>query len=99
MDRLEEFEEITVRVAEITAEKDQAYGSAFDRSGEIIKILFPSGIPFDQYDDMLAVTRVIDKMFRIAKDRDALGEDPWKDIMGYALLSVARNNRKKKGRP
>jgi hypothetical protein len=38
---------------------------------------------------------VIDKLKRIATDRDALGENPWKDIMGYSLLAVA--NHKEQG--
>ncbi len=30
--------------------------------------------------------RILDKCFRIATHRDALGEDPWQDVAGYALL-------------
>ena len=37
-----------------------------------------------------AVVRVLDKLFRIATDRDALGESPWRDIAGYGLLGARR---------
>ena len=38
---------------------------------------------------MLAVTRVVDKLFRIANRRDAFGENPWQDIAGYGILGTA----------
>lgn len=66
--------------------KQAAYGDSFGRSGEILRILYPQGIRPEQYRDALAVTRVVDKLFRIATDRDALGESPWRDICGYSLL-------------
>ena len=56
----------------------------------MIRALYPDGIPSDKLDDALAVIRVVDKLFRIATDRDAMGESPWRDIAGYALLAVAR---------
>jgi len=77
-------------VAELVSEKNAAYGDSFSRSGEVLKILYPSGVRPDQYGDMLALVRVIDKQFRIAAKKDAFGESPWRDILGYALLSVVR---------
>ena len=38
---------------------------------------------------MLAMTRIIDKLFRIATHKDAFGESPFKDIAGYGILGVA----------
>lgn len=66
--------------------KNKAYGDSFHRSGEIIHILYPHGIRPDQYGDMLAMIRVIDKMFRIANRKAAFGENPWMDIAGYGIL-------------
>jgi hypothetical protein len=40
---------------------------------------------------MLAVTRIVDKLFRIATDKDAFGENPFKDIAGYGILGI--NNK------
>jgi hypothetical protein len=41
---------------------------------------------------LLAVTRIIDKLFRIATDEKAFSEDPWADIAGYAILMVGQEN-------
>ena len=37
---------------------------------------------------MLAITRVVDKLFRIANRKDAFGENPWQDIAGYEESEV-----------
>ena len=90
------FQEIGTAVGKLVQEKNEAYGDAFLRVGEVLRILYPEGIGLDQYDDMLAITRVLDKLFRIATDKDAFGETPWQDVCGYAILSIARDNAKRK---
>ena len=70
--------------------KNRAYGNSFARSHEILRVLFPSGIRPEQYPDALAIVRIIDKLFRIATDRDALGESPYRDVAGYGLLGASR---------
>ena len=45
---------------------------------------------------MLGITRVIDKLFRIANRKEAFGENPWEDIAGYGLLGVANEVDEKK---
>lgn len=87
------FKETAVEVATLVEEKSAAYGDSFGKSGAIVKILYPNGIPVDQYDDALALVRIIDKMFRIATKKDAFGEDPWRDILGYALNAAARKQQ------
>lgn len=77
-------------IAATVAEKNAAYGDSFAKAGDILAILYPAGIAPNQYADALAVVRVIDKLFRVATDRDALGESPWRDIAGYALLACER---------
>lgn len=81
---------IAESIAATVAEKNAAYGDSFARSGEVMAVLYPNGIAPSQYADALAVVRVVDKLFRVATDRDALGESPWRDIAGYALLAVER---------
>ena len=93
------FQEIGTAVGKLVQEKNEAYGDAFLRVGEVLRVLYPKGISLDQYDDMLAITRVLDKLFRIATDKDAFGETPWQDICGYAILSIARDNAKRKDQP
>ena len=89
------YEEEGQKIGKLVDEKNHAYGDSFRLSGNILKVLYPKGIKLEQYDDMLAVIRVIDKIFRIATDRDALGEDPWTDIAGYAILRVRQSNKER----
>lgn len=87
------YSEIGADVGALVERKQAAYGDSFGKSGEVMRILYPAGIPPEKLDDALTVVRVLDKLFRIATDRDALGESPWRDVAGYALLSVARIER------
>lgn len=75
--------------------KQAAYGDSFGKSGEIMRILYPGGIPLEKLEDALTVVRVVDKLFRVATDRDALGENPWRDVQGYALLATERIEARK----
>lgn len=88
------FKDIAAEVGQLVTDKNAAYGDSFSRSNEVISILYPDGIRPDQYEDFLTVIRVIDKLFRIATRKDAFGESPWTDVMGYALLAVARERVK-----
>ncbi len=42
---------------------------------------------------MLAITRIIDKLFRIATKKDAFGESPFKDIAGYGILGISNDDQ------
>ena len=87
------FEEEASKIAKIVGEKQLAYGDSFKKTQQILLILYPEGIPIAAYNDALALTRVLDKIVRIATakgEKDALGEDPWTDIMGYSLLSLCK---------
>jgi hypothetical protein len=92
------YESLGAEVGRLVATKQRAYGDAFGRAGPIMRILYPRGVPPAALDDALAVVRVLDKLFRIATDRDALGESPWQDIVGYGLLALARTNRERSAR-
>ena len=85
------IEEIGLSIIKLVTEKQAAYGDSFGKSGQILAILYPDGIRPDQYDDALAITRIIDKLFRIATDKDAFEESPYKDIAGYGLLGAAKD--------
>jgi hypothetical protein len=88
------YEEQAEQLGKLVAEKNQAYGSSFAEAHHILKVLYPSGIQPDQYTDALAMIRVIDKFFRIANKKDAFGENPWRDIAGYAILGVVNGLQK-----
>ena len=85
------FEKIATEIGKLVDEKNVAYGSSFLKSEKILKILYPDGINPEQYKDMLAVTRIVDKLFRIATQKEAFGESPFKDIAGYGILGVAND--------
>jgi len=85
---LRSFVEIGQSVGELLAKKNAAYGDSFAKSGAVLAQMFPNGVPVDKFQDMLAITRIIDKLFRVATDKAAFSEDPWMDIAGYAVLAV-----------
>lgn len=84
------YVKLAASIGQLVAEKQVAYGDSFGKSGAVLRILYPEGIALAQLDDALTIVRVLDKLFRIATDKDAFGESPWKDIVGYGLLAVAR---------
>lgn len=88
-----DFVQIGTEIGKLVNEKNKAYGDAFAQSGAILRVLYPNGIQSGQFEDALGVCRVVDKLFRIATAKDALGESPWRDIAGYGLLGVARDQQ------
>lgn len=88
------YKQLGEEVGSLVDEKNAAYGSSFAESHKILSVLYPNGIKPEQYMDALAITRVIDKLFRIATKKDAFGESPWRDIAGYALLGIANGSNK-----
>jgi len=97
VDDRSEYEEIGAGVGKLVALKQRAYGDSFGRSAEVLRVLYPDGVAPDQYGDMLAVCRIIDKLFRIANNKDAFGESPYSDIVGYGILGVARDRLREGG--
>ena len=93
-----DYEKIGKDIGRLCAEKNEAYGDSFGQACRILEVLYPEGVRPEQYRDALAITRVIDKLFRLANQKDAFGESPWKDICGYAILGVA-NDEHEKGSP
>ena len=85
------FEKIGTEIGQLVDQKNEAYGSSFEKSEQILKVLYPNGIEPSQYQDMLAITRILDKLFRISTRKDAFGESPFKDIAGYGILGVAND--------
>lgn len=90
-----DFSKIGQQVGKLVAEKQAAYGDSFGRSGDCLRQMFPDGIRPDQYDDLLTVARILDKLFRIANNPDAFSENPYQDIVGYGLLGMRRHDDKK----
>ena len=88
---LSKYEILAAEIGKLTETKNKAYGNSFAKASLMLKVLYPDGIPPESYGDALAITRVIDKLFRLATRKNAFGESPWKDICGYALLGMAND--------
>jgi hypothetical protein len=86
------FDRIGARVGQLVHDKQLAYGDSFGRSGECLRQMFPEGIQPNQYDDLLTIARILDKLFRIANNPTAFDENPYQDIVGYGLLGMKRHS-------
>jgi len=84
------YSQLGAEIGLLVGEKQISYGDSFGKSGAVLRILYPDGIRKDQYDDMLTLARMLDKMFRIANDPHAFGENPYRDLTGYSLLGAKR---------
>ena len=87
------FKALAERIGQLVDEKNQAYGNSFDDCGQFLKLLYPNGIPTDKFGDMLCIVRIFDKLKRIATKKDAFGESPYGDIVGYGLLGLEKDER------
>jgi len=92
---MNQFTTEAINLAELVTKKQIAYGDSFGRSAKVIAVLYPDGIRREHFQDALAVIRIIDKLFRIANQKHAFDEDPWRDIAGYALLGVVKKQTEK----
>lgn len=84
------YEDLGSDIGKLVAEKNRQYGDSARKSGAIMRILYPNGIPAHAADDALLTVRVLDKLSRISErgpdGKDLGGESPWKDVAGYGLL-------------
>lgn len=88
------FETVGKEIGQLVEQKNAAYGDAFGQANKVLEALYPDGVKPEQYLDLLAIVRVVDKLFRIANKKDAFGESPWRDICGYAILGTANDANK-----
>jgi hypothetical protein len=89
------YEELAKKVGQLVDEKNKAYGNSFADVGEFLKILYPDGVSPESYTDMLCVVRIFDKLKRIATNKNAYGESPYRDLAGYALLGLLKDEETK----
>lgn len=85
------YEAFALRLARLVAEKQVAYGDSFQHTRGVLKLLFPHGVPVERYNDLLTITRIIDKLFRVANQKDYGGENPYQDIAGYAIRAACED--------
>lgn len=93
------YRSLGAQIGVIVEEKNKTYGDSYNRGGDVIRVLYPNGIRPDQYDDVLAMARIVDKLFRVATrdplQTDPAGESPWLDLAGYGLLGASRDESKR----
>ena len=88
--RWEHYADLGREIGELVAAKQAQYGDSFGDCPKLLAILYPNGIRPDQYQDVLTVVRMLDKLKRIATRHESDTESPYVDLMGYALLAEAR---------
>lgn len=86
---MKDFHNIAREIADIVEQKQLAYGDSFSKAPQILKILYPDGIELEDYENALLLVRILDKINRIATNReDLMDESPFADILGYCLLAL-----------
>lgn len=82
-----DYEKMGQLIGSLVAMRQVQYGDSYHKAGQVLAILYPNGVKPEQYQDMLAVVRVVDKLFRVANGNQG-AENAWGDIAGYGLLGV-----------
>ena len=93
------YKDLGYELGALLEEKQRAYGNVFSVTPAIIGLLFPDGIPVLAYRDLLTLVRILDKVGRIttaAGRGDPMGEDPWRDIAGYAMLALGQREEQQR---
>jgi hypothetical protein len=90
------YKKLGAEIGDLVTAKQIQYGDSAGRAGQILAVLYPSGVPRHAYDDALLIVRCLDKFSRIAQrgddGKDLGGESPWKDIAGYGLLGWQKDD-------
>lgn len=102
---LSDHETIALEVADLVDEKQKAYGDSVGKSERIMEILledYDNGdgtytIPKALLAHLLYQIRIIDKQNRVFSnpEQDLMDESPYADILGYALLMLAKQEKEK----
>ena len=82
------FEQRGQKIGALVDSKQAQYGDAIQASEEILRVLYPDGVPANKQGDMLLIVRIIDKLCRLTRGNGEGGEDAWADIAGYGLLGM-----------
>jgi len=87
----EYYKKIANNIAKLLVKKEKAYGNAYANLPKILETLYPDGVQVKDYDKLLFITRVLDKINRIANNDNS--EDPFQDICGYSLLAMRERDK------
>jgi hypothetical protein len=85
-------------IIKLLDETNRAYGNSTEKSAKILGILYPNGVHPAKLHDVRCMISILDKLSRIATDKDAFGESPWRDVAGYAILAYRHDLEEHKER-
>ena len=89
------YKDLGQEVGQFTDDKREQYGDSVSFVSAALHHACPDGIPPYQYDNVLLCARMLDKVCRIltrgADGLDKGSESPYKDLAGYALIGVAKD--------
>ena len=88
---MKDYQQIAEKLVSTLEEKRKAYGDGFSGVPEILKILYPHGVLPEDYENLLTLTRILDKIYRISNNDTT--EDPWLDIAGYSFLAMRERTK------
>lgn len=90
-----QYNKLGESIGKLVDEKQRQYGNSVGKSAKILATLYPNGVPEHAYSDLLLIVRMLDKLCRIAQrgenGKDLGGESPFRDLAGYGLLGVAKD--------
>jgi len=95
LSKVKNFRELGEEIGHMTDVKNEKYGDSFNEAHRILEVLYPNGVKPKDYKNMLGITRVLDKLFRLSKG-DQGTESAWRDIVGYGLLGEQDYQKTKK---
>lgn len=87
------YEEKARQIGRIVDVKNQQYGNSINDTEGFLKLLYPKGIPIEEYRNLGLLVRIWDKLKRIANGNKG-DEDAWADLTGYGLLGISGAFRK-----
>ena len=97
------YESYASEIGAMVDTKQKAYGDSFGRAHKVFEEFLADYkygdsyvIPKEMLPHLLTLTRLVDKMFRITSNPkgDQMGESPYRDIVGYALLAAAKEEER-----
>ncbi len=80
------YEKVALEVASLLKEKNEAYGDAINRTSKIMEILYPNGIEVKDYQRILMIVRIVDKLCR---ESVTPAKENAEDLSGYGLRMLA----------
>lgn len=84
------YEVLGTSIGMLVDKKQLQYGDSFHKSVDVLKIFYPNGIKPEDYQNLLTVVRIVDKLFRVTSGNQG-DESAFTDIAGYGLLGISND--------